>query len=53
LGHDRRYAIDDTKIREELGYAPLTGFEEGLAATVAWYQENEFWWRPLKAGTPS
>jgi dTDP-glucose 4,6-dehydratase len=50
-GHDRRYAIDDTKIRDDLGYLPLTSFDAGLASTVAWYQENEAWWRPLKAGT--
>ena len=46
-GHDRRYAIDDTKLRG-LGYAPGTSFEEGLAATVRWYRDNESWWRPLK-----
>jgi dTDP-glucose 4,6-dehydratase len=48
LGHDRRYSVDCTKIREELGYAPQVPFEEGLAATVAWYHDNEAWWRPLK-----
>ncbi|HVX68607.1 MAG TPA: dTDP-glucose 4,6-dehydratase [Mycobacteriales bacterium] len=47
-GHDRRYAIDDSKIRDELGYAPQVAFEAGLAATVEWYQRNETWWRPLK-----
>jgi dTDP-glucose 4,6-dehydratase len=47
-GHDRRYAIDDSKIRDELGYAPQVGFDAGLAATVEWYQRNEAWWRPLK-----
>jgi dTDP-glucose 4,6-dehydratase len=46
-GHDRRYAIDDTKLRG-LGYAPRTTFDEGLAATVRWYRDNESWWRPLK-----
>lgn len=49
LGHDRRYSVDWTKIREELGYSPQVDFAEGLAATVAWYRENESWWRPLKA----
>jgi len=49
LGHDRRYSVDCTKIREELGYAPKVPFEQGLADTVAWYQNNEAWWRPLKA----
>jgi dTDP-glucose 4,6-dehydratase len=47
-GHDRRYAIDDSKIRDELGYAPQVDFDEGLAATIEWYRENEAWWRPLK-----
>ncbi|MGN6472368.1 MAG: dTDP-glucose 4,6-dehydratase, partial [Mycobacteriales bacterium] len=48
-GHDRRYAIDDSKIRAELGYQPKVDFDEGLAATIAWYRENEDWWRRLKA----
>ena len=47
-GHDRRYALDDRKIREELGYSPLTDFDSGLAATVAWYRENPGWWKPSK-----
>ncbi|GAA0398460.1 dTDP-glucose 4,6-dehydratase [Streptomyces luteireticuli] len=47
-GHDLRYAIDDTKIREELGYRPLKSFDTGLAETVAWYRDNPWWWRPLK-----
>ena len=46
-GHDRRYAIDDTKIRA-LGYTPRGTFEERLAETVQWYRDNEAWWRPLK-----
>ena len=49
LGHDRRYSVDCTKIRKELGYAPKVPFEQGLADTVAWYKNNEAWWRPLKA----
>jgi dTDP-glucose 4,6-dehydratase len=48
LGHDRRYSLDDTKLRDELGYAPAMDFETGLAATVEWYRNNEQWWRPLK-----
>jgi dTDP-glucose 4,6-dehydratase len=47
-GHDRRYSLSDDKIRAELGYRPLVPFEEGLAATVQWYRDNESWWRPLK-----
>jgi dTDP-glucose 4,6-dehydratase len=46
-GHDRRYSVDITKITEELGYAPRVSFEDGLAATVAWYTENRAWWEPL------
>jgi dTDP-glucose 4,6-dehydratase len=47
-GHDRRYSLSDDKIRAELGYRPLVPFDEGLAATVQWYRDNEAWWRPLK-----
>ncbi|REF35084.1 dTDP-glucose 4,6-dehydratase [Thermasporomyces composti] len=47
-GHDRRYSVDWTKIREELGYTPQRDFETGLAETVAWYRENRAWWEPLK-----
>ena len=49
LGHDRRYSVDCTKIRKELGYRPQMTFDEGLAQTVKWYRDNESWWRPLKA----
>ena len=48
LGHDRRYSVDWGKIHAELGYEPRVPFETGLAETVAWYQANESWWRPLK-----
>jgi dTDP-glucose 4,6-dehydratase len=48
-GHDRRYALDITKISEELGYAPRIGFTEGLAATVDWYGANRAWWEPLQS----
>jgi dTDP-glucose 4,6-dehydratase len=51
-GHDRRYAIDASRIREELGWEPSVTFEEGIAATIAWYQTNEDWWRPIKDRTP-
>jgi len=51
-GHDMRYAIDATKLRTELGWAPrYTSFEDGLAATIEWYRNNEDWWRPMKAAT--
>ncbi|SDK44526.1 dTDP-glucose 4,6-dehydratase [Paracoccus chinensis] len=46
-GHDRRYAIDPTRIRTELGWRPSVTVEEGLRRTVAWYLDNEAWWRPL------
>lgn len=48
-GHDRRYAIDPAKIETELGWRPLQTFDGGLAATVRWYLENEWWWRPLRS----
>jgi dTDP-glucose 4,6-dehydratase len=48
-GHDRRYALDVTKLRG-LGWEPAHTFEEGLAETVKWYVENEWWWRKLKSG---
>ena len=51
-GHDRRYAIDSSKLRCELGWAPAhTDFAEGLAATIEWYHANEEWWRPAKEAT--
>jgi len=46
-GHDRKYAVDWTKIREELGWAPLADFHASLARTVAWYREHSAWWKPL------
>lgn len=46
-GHDRRYALDDLKIREELGWRPKRDFGAGLTETVQWYLENEGWWRPV------
>lgn len=49
-GHDLRYAIDSSALREELGWAPThTDFAEGLGATIQWYRDNEWWWGPLKA----
>ncbi|WP_159775006.1 dTDP-glucose 4,6-dehydratase [Streptomyces sp. HM190] len=46
-GHDLRYSLDSTKIREELGYAPRIDFDAGLTDTVAWYRDNPGWWKPL------
>lgn len=48
-GHDRRYAIDETKARAELGYVPQHDFEDGLRNTLHWYLNNENWWIPLRA----
>ncbi|MBW8087263.1 dTDP-glucose 4,6-dehydratase [Streptomyces hygroscopicus subsp. hygroscopicus] len=48
-GHDRRYAVDDTRITEELGYRPSGDFERLLADTARWYREHAHWWRPLYA----
>ena len=47
-GHDRRYAIDPARIREELGWQPSVTLDAGLRKTVQWYLENESWWRPLQ-----
>jgi dTDP-glucose 4,6-dehydratase len=47
-GHDRRYSVDITKINTELGYGPKVSFDQGLADTVRWYDENRAWWQPLK-----
>lgn len=54
-GHDMRYAMDSSKLRRELGWAPkftdtATGMRDGLEKTIAWYRANEAWWRPLKDG---
>lgn len=46
-GHDRRYAIDSSKAKRELGWEPKKTFEQGLAETIEWYQNNESWWKPL------
>jgi dTDP-glucose 4,6-dehydratase len=51
-GHDMRYAIDNSKLVEELGWQPqYTDFREGLKATIDWYTENEDWWKPQKDDT--
>jgi dTDP-glucose 4,6-dehydratase len=51
-GHDRRYLLNATKIRDELRWAPAHGWHEGLAETVAWYAANRDWWEPLKERAP-
>jgi len=48
-GHDRRYALNCDKLKA-LGWQPSRAFEAGMAETVAWYQKNEWWWRPIKSG---
>ncbi len=50
LGHDRRYAVDYSKINKEIGWKPKIDFVQGLADTVRWYRENEKWWRSIKSG---
>jgi dTDP-glucose 4,6-dehydratase len=50
-GHDARYAIDPSRIRNELGWRPSVTLEEGLEKTVQWYLDNENWWRPLLGRT--
>ena len=49
-GHDRRYAIDASKIERELGWRPSETFESGLRKTVAWYLDNDWWWKPIRDG---
>ena len=51
LGHDRRYAVDQTKIRIELGYVPSHQFAERFANTLHWYLDNEPWWRAVMDGS--
>ena len=50
LGHDRRYAIDPTKTRTELGWTPRHTFETGLADTVQWFIDNRTWWERVTSG---
>ncbi|MBC7461367.1 MAG: dTDP-glucose 4,6-dehydratase [Thermoleophilia bacterium] len=50
LGHDVRYALDTSKAQRELGWKPEISFDQGLADTVKWYQENRAWWEPIKSG---
>jgi dTDP-glucose 4,6-dehydratase len=51
-GHDRRYLLDVTKIRTELGWTPSISFEDGIASTVQWYAEHRAWWEPLRDRAP-
>ena len=51
-GHDRRYVLDWTKIRGELGWQPEVAFERGIAETVGWYAEHRDWWQPLLDRAP-
>lgn len=50
-GHDRRYAVDYSKIKSELGWEPKVSFEEGLKNTIEWYLENKNWWNNVKSGS--
>ena len=52
-GHDRRYAIDASKIERELGWRATRSFEDGLANTIDWYLANDWWWRPIRDGNYS
>lgn len=47
-GHDRRYAIDASRIRQELGWSPKYNFESGIVETISWYMHNEWWWSPMR-----
>ena len=50
LGHDRRYAIDCSKIEKELGWKPAYSFEDGMKKTIRWYIDNRPWWEKIKSG---
>ena len=49
-GHDRRYAVDSSKLTRVTGWTPRISFEEGIVQTVQWFRANESWWRPIKQG---
>ena len=48
LGHDRRYAIDSTKLEKECGWKPKFNFDQAIVDSIKWYRKNEWWWKPLK-----
>ena len=50
LGHDRRYAIDSTKIQNDLGWSPEYTFEKGIKETIQWYLDNQDWTNQIKSG---
>ena len=50
LGHDRRYGIDPTKIKNDLGWYPETPFEKGIEMTINWYLDNKDWWQKILSG---
>ncbi|MDT0461339.1 GDP-mannose 4,6-dehydratase, partial [Streptomyces sp. DSM 41527] len=52
-GHDRRYAIDSSKIQKELGWKPQESFESGIRKTIEWYLANESWWQRVLDGSYS
>ncbi len=49
-GHDKKYAIDSTKLRTELGWVPKIAFDEGIKATILWYRDNADWWKRVQSG---
>jgi len=51
-GHDRRYLLDSAKIQRELGWSPAHGFDDGVRATIAWYDQQRSWWEPLRDRAP-
>lgn len=51
LGHDKRYAIDATKIKSQLRWQPKNNFDSGIKKTVAWYLNNSWWWEPIRSGS--
>ena len=51
-GHDRRYVLDRSKIKRELGWEPTIEWDPGIAETIDWYAANEAWWQPLRDRAP-